>query len=259
MDARQSQNLTLRSVSWGRRAQATTRRTPSTPGVSDFQLLSDLRMLAGEVAELLDDIKRNFPPGASPAHQHIGVFRPVFFSGFRIGLQSVAVAVPRFARALRVVAEKMPGFLGRRVGPRCERRRRKHGLDDLRPDRQRYRRRQSGLCRLSRRLTHAAPGAQARQTDRVRVVAVFGQGIDPHRTCPPNECSWRRGCGCRCPWLPPVLALSSHASCHGQAPHPVIRTDDRGTVSIGRDMRALLSTGSGGSGKGITYRSDATI
>ena len=83
----------------------------------DFQLLSDLRMLAGEVAELLDEIKRNFPPGASPAHQHFDVFRPVFFSGFRIGLQRVALAVPRFARALRVVAEKMPGFMGRRVRP----------------------------------------------------------------------------------------------------------------------------------------------
>ena len=78
----------------------------------DFQLLSDLRMLAREVAELLDEIVRNFPPGASPAHQHFDVFRPVFFSGFRIDLQRVALAVPRFGRALRVVAEKMPGFMG---------------------------------------------------------------------------------------------------------------------------------------------------
>lgn len=74
-------------------------------------------MLAGEVAELLDEIERDFPPGASPAHQHLDVFRPVFFSGFRIGLQRVALAVPRFARALRVVAEKMAGFMGRRVRP----------------------------------------------------------------------------------------------------------------------------------------------
>src|SRR3954468_16666870 len=84
---------------------------------SDFRLLSDLRMLLGEVAEFFDEIKRNFPPGASPAHQHFDVFRPVFFSGFRIGLQRVALAVPRFACALRVVAEKMPSFMGRRVRP----------------------------------------------------------------------------------------------------------------------------------------------
>src|SRR5262245_13325803 len=74
-------------------------------------------MLAGEVAELLDEIVRNFPSGASPAHQHFDVLRPVFFSGFRIGLLRMALAVPRFGRALRVVAEKMPGFMGRRVRP----------------------------------------------------------------------------------------------------------------------------------------------
>ena len=83
----------------------------------DFQLLSDLRMLAGEVAELLDKIVWKFPTGASPAHQHFDVFRPVFFLGFRIDFQRVALAVPRSGRALRVLAEKMPSFMGRRVRP----------------------------------------------------------------------------------------------------------------------------------------------
>jgi hypothetical protein len=50
---------------------------------SDFQLLSDLGMLAGEVAELLDEVKLNFPPGASPAHQHFDVFRQLPPQNFR--------------------------------------------------------------------------------------------------------------------------------------------------------------------------------
>lgn len=73
-------------------------------------------MLAGEVAELLDEIKRDLPPGASVAHQHLDVFRPVFFPVFG----SISNVWPLLSQAWSRSSsrsEKMPGFMGRRVRP----------------------------------------------------------------------------------------------------------------------------------------------